>query len=169
MRLILTFAAVAITMLALTSAEAGPKSIGAFCRTNPNVDFPARTFYGPKHKAGERPKEVAAVGATNWRCMDGKVYVCDGGASGSACEKMNASRKPSKEIRETCEGNPGQDFVAIAVIGNSASTWRCRGRTPEIVKTVPLDKRGFMKSTWFPLFDAQGQIKHNIDWGADPR
>ncbi|HEU5017338.1 MAG TPA: hypothetical protein VFT69_05145 [Pseudolabrys sp.] len=137
--------------------------------TNPNVDFPARTFYRPKHKADDRPKEIAAVGATNWRCMDGKVYVCDGGASGSACEKMNASRTPSKDIRETCEYNPGQDFVAIAVIGNSASTWRCRGHTPEIIKTVPLDKRGFMKSTWALLFDGRGKIRRNIEWGADPR
>ena len=83
--------------------------------------------------------------------------------------KMDSSRKPSREMRETCEDNPGQNFVAIAVIGNSSSTWRCQGRTAEIVKTVPLDKRGFMKETWAPLFDARGKINTEAEMGADPR
>jgi hypothetical protein len=112
---------------------------------------------------------VAAVDATNWRCMDGKVYVCNGGASGSACERMNPSRKPSRPVRETCENNPGQDFVAIAVIANSSSTWRCQGRTATIIKTVPLDKRRFMKETWAPLFDGRGKINREMELGADPR
>jgi hypothetical protein len=161
----------AVSSLVLTAANAtaeAPKSIAAFCKANPNLDFPGRSFYGPKRKAGV-PPEVKAVEATNWRCEDGQVYVCAGGASGSACEKMDPRRDPSAEIRQTCEDNPGQDFVATAVIGNSSSTWRCQGRTPAIIKTVPLGNRGFMKETWAPLFDAHGKINTDIELGADPR
>jgi len=169
MHLALMFAAVTlIAFPAMSAAVAAPQSIAAFCVAHPDLDFPGRTFYGATHKQGV-PREVAAVQATNWRCMNGEVYVCAGGASGSACEKMDPSRKPSKEIRETCEDNPGQNFVATAIIGNSSSTWRCQGRTAEIIKTVPLDARGFMTGTWAPLFDARGQVVTKVELGADPR
>lgn len=162
-----------LVMAASTTASAAnaaaPKSVAGFCRANPNFDFPARAFYGRKYHPGIIPPKVAAVGATNWRCMRGKVYVCALDASGASCWKMDASRTPSKDVRETCEGNPGQEFVAMAVIGNSASTWRCNGPTPEIIKTVPLDKRSFMLETWAPLFDVHGNINRHIELNADPR
>lgn len=150
------------------SGAAAAKSIAAFCRANPGLDFPGGVFHGRGREAGV-PAEVAAVQATNWRCMDGKVYVCAGGASGSACERMNPSRRPSPAIRETCRDNPGQAFVAIAAIGNSSSTWRCRGRTATIIQTYPLDTHGFLLGTWAPLFDARGRINRNVELGADPR
>jgi hypothetical protein len=146
-----------------------PMSIREFCQANPNLDFPDRAFYGPHYKVGILPRSVAAVGATNWRCSNGKVYVCAGGAAGSACKKMNPSREPSRDIRQTCEDNPGQDFVATAIIGNSSSTWRCQGPTAKIIATVPLDGRGFMVQTWAPLFDARGKINTSVELGADPR
>lgn len=150
-------------------AATAPKSINEFCQANPNLDFPDHAFYGPHYKHGILPPEVAAVGATNWRCSDGKVFVCTGGAAGSACRKMDPSRKPSQAIRQTCEDDPGQDFVATAIIGNSASTWRCQGSTAKIIATVPLDDRGFMAQTWVPLFDARGKINTGVELGADPR
>ena len=161
----------AATSIALPAASAvtAPKSVAAFCSANPNLDFPDRVYYGPGHSHGALPREVASVGATNWRCRDGNVYVCAGGASGSACQKMDPSRQPSRDISETCADDPEQDFVATAVIGNSSSTWRCRGATPEIIKTVPLDRSGFMQQTWAPLFDAHGNINAAVALGADPR
>lgn len=169
LRLALAFATVTSLTIPAGNAAPAPNSLAAFCKANPNLDFPNRAFFGPKRKRGALPEEVAAVGATAWRCMDGEVYVCVGGAAGSACWKMDPSREPSREIRETCEDNPGQNFVAIAVIGNSSSTWRCQGRTAEIIKTVPLDKRGFMKETWAPLFNDRGTLNTDADLGADPR
>lgn len=166
--LALMIAAATSIALPVSSAVAAPRSVAAVCKAHQDLDFPDPTFYAPKGK-GDLPKEVAAAAATNWRCLDSKVYVCNGGASGSACWKMNPSREPSKEIRETCEDSPGQSFVAIAVIGNSSSTWRCQGPTARIIKTVPLDARGFMKRTWFPLFDAHGTINADIQFDADPR
>ena len=151
------------------NAATAPKSVAAFCSANPDLDFPAGAYYGPGRGNGAVPREVAAVGATNWRCRDGKVYVCAGGASGSACQKMNPSRQPSKDVRAACKDNPGQSFVATVVIANSSSTWRCRGLAAEIIETVPLDSRGFMEQTWVPLFDANGKIDTGVELGADPR
>ena len=150
-------------------AATAPKSISEFCRANRNLDFPDRAFYGLHYRDGVLPRDVATVGATNWRCSEGEVYVCAGGAAGSACRRMNPSREPSQDIRQTCEENPGQDFVAIAIIGNSSSTWRCQGRTAKIIATVPLDGRGFMVQTWAPLFDARGKINTDLELSADPR
>jgi hypothetical protein len=166
-------ALILVTATSIAGASANtataPKSVAAFCSANPDVDFPVGTYYGQGRRTGAVPPDVAAVGATNWRCRDGKVYVCAGGASGSACQKMNPSRQPSKAISETCADNPGQDFVATAVIANSSSTWRCRGSTAEIIATVPLDSRGFMQQTWVPLFDANGKIDTGVELDADPR
>jgi hypothetical protein len=156
----------------LTFSRAGAASpldpLATFCKTHPNVDFPTRTVVGRKLTEGGR-RTLTAVQATNWRCMNGRVYACSRGASGSGCLKMNPSREASDEIRETCKGNPGQTFIAIAVIGNSSSTWRCDGQTPVIIKTVPLDQRGFMKQTWFPLFDSRGKLNANTEPEVDPR
>ena len=168
-RLALMFATTTSLALSTASAATAAKSVAAFCSANPNLDFPDPVYDGPGHKHGALPPEVASVGATNWRCRDGKVYVCAGGASGSACQKMDPSRQPSKDISETCADDPGQNFVATAVIGNSSSTWRCRGSTAEIIATVPLDGRGFMQQTWAPLFDAHGKINADVELEADPR
>ncbi|MDR5729582.1 MAG: hypothetical protein RB191_19370 [Terriglobia bacterium] len=150
-------------------AATAPKSITEFCQANLNLDFPDRAFYGPHYTHGILPRDVAAVGATNWRCSDGRVFVCAGGAAGSACWKMDPSREPSQAIRQTCEDDPGQDFVSTAIIGNSASTWRCQGPNAEIIATVPLDAREFMVQTWAPLYDARGKINISVELGADPR
>jgi hypothetical protein len=170
LRCVLMFAAAAgIAPFPAANAATTSKPVAAFCSANPDLDFPDRVYRGAAHGHDALPPEVASVGATNWRCRDGKVYVCAGGASGSACQKMDSSRQPSKAISETCADDRGQDFVATAVIGNSSSTWRCRGTTPEIIKTVPLDRSGFMQQTWAPLFDTRGNIDAAVELQADPR
>jgi len=141
-------------------------AVTAFCRKNPTVDFPIRVLRGTEIRL---PDRLTAAGVTNWRCMHGRAYICADGAAGSSCWKMDPSREPTKDIRETCEENPGQDFVAMAVIGNSASTWRCEGPAATIIKTVPLDERGFMKAAWLPLFDAHGKLADPDQLGVDPR
>src|SRR5580692_3706835 len=85
----LMFATAASIGLPAARAATAPKSISEFCQANPNLDFPDRAFYGLHYRDGILPRDVAGVGATNWRCSDGKVYVCAGGAAGSACKKMN--------------------------------------------------------------------------------
>jgi len=163
--------ALAVSSASICASQAGTttKSIAAFCRIHPNLDFPARATSELRRNSRGVPEEVAVVRATNWRCMNGKVYVCDGGAAGSACWRMDPSREPSQQVHQACKDNPGQSFVAMAVIGNSASTWRCEGSTPAIIKTVPLDARGFMTETWAPLFRGDGAINMKLELNADPR
>jgi hypothetical protein len=141
--------------LAAPRARAAPvRHVAAFCRAHPTLDHPGR---------GEPlPQAVADVEATDWRCMDGRAWVCAGGAAGNACDRMDPSRRPSMDVREFCEDNPDADFVAMAYIANSASTWRCEGTTPRIIRTAPLDRRGFMKETW-------GLLSPGVELGADPR
>lgn len=127
-------------------------SVRAFCAANPNNDNPAKAFYGPRlYKPGLVPQDVARSGANAWRCMGGRVLVCNIGADGYACQKLNPNPIPSKPVRDYCAANPGSDFVPMVVIGNSARTWRCAGRMPRPLQTQALDQRNFIRKSWRPL------------------
>jgi hypothetical protein len=60
-------------------------------------------------------------------------------------------------------------YIAPHLIGNSSSTWRCRGPTLDIIESVPLDRSGFMRQIWESLFDARGKIDTGVELNADPR
>ncbi len=117
----------------------------AFCAANPNDDNPARA------SATEVPPEVKQAGGNVWRCMDGRVLICNIGADGYPCQKMDPSLKPAKPVRDFCAAHPGSDFVPMYVLGASASTWRCDGATPRPLKTQLLDERDFVKGAWQAL------------------
>jgi hypothetical protein len=125
--------------------------VQAFCAANPVSDNPAKAFYGPGFRFGMVPKEVAAAGANTWRCMGGRVLVCNVGADGYACQKLNPNPSPPKPVRDYCIANPGSSFVPMVVVGNSARTWRCAGRTPRPLQTQALDQRNFTHEAWRPL------------------
>jgi hypothetical protein len=134
------------------SADIAPsKSVMEFCAAEKNNDNPGRDYYGTSFNFSLIPKPVAASGAGSWRCMDGRVWVCNRGADGYLCQKMNASLKPIEAMTEFCRSNPGADFIPMYAIGNSSSTWRCLGAAPAPLATQVLDKRQFIKSAWRPL------------------
>ncbi|MBK6973233.1 MAG: M23 family metallopeptidase [Sterolibacteriaceae bacterium] len=121
----------------------------AYCKAVVTIDMPDKRYTGT-----EPPPAVAnALGhtAVTWRCADGQVLGCYGGASGRACEKMQTSRTPSHYIVQFCVQNPNSDFVPMAWIGNSSSTWKCNGSVPAILKTYPVDKRSFQVGSWKPV------------------
>jgi len=131
-------------------ASAAPADgVRAFCAANPSDDNPSRSY--PAGKRGGVPPEVAKAGANTWRCMDGNVLVCNVGADGYPCQKLDPDPKPAKPVRDFCAAHPGSDFVPMYVIGASATTWRCQGAAPQALKTETLDKRDFLKSAWKPL------------------
>jgi hypothetical protein len=146
----------------LPAAAAPTRSVTAFCRAHPALDHPAKVFWGADAKPGRLPKAVAAAEATDWRCMDGKVMICNASPAGNACWKMDNSGKPSPGIREFCQDNPDADFVPMVALADSAATYRCAGTAPKTLETVPLDQRGFMRGTWAVLGSGQ-------ELGADPR
>ena len=141
--------------LAAFGAKAGAAphtGVRAFCAANPNNDNPAKAFYGPRlYRPGLVPADVAGSGANAWRCMGGRVLVCNIGADGYACQKLNPDPAASKPVRDYCAANPGADFVPMVVIGDSASTWRCAGRLPRVLQTQALDRRNFIGKSWRPL------------------
>jgi hypothetical protein len=145
-------AAIGSASLAPAAYAARPSSrVDAFCAANPNNDNPAKAFYGARFKPHMIPPKVARSGANAWRCMAGRAWVCDIGADGYACQKLNPDPAPAKPVRDYCAANPGSDFVPMVVIGDSASTWRCAGRLPRPLQTQALDPRGFIRKAWRPL------------------
>jgi hypothetical protein len=134
----------AAATLCATGATAAPNNLHAYCSTHRNTA-----------SSGENDtdnKEINAVGANAWRCMDGKVMVCSLGASGAACSKTDlydARRK--KAFADYCHQFPNQDFIDEATSRGLASTWRCVGSKPRMVKKTPVDHKGYYLSAWKPL------------------
>jgi hypothetical protein len=83
-----------------------------------------------------------------WRCMDRRVLACfDGGASGH-CQKWNAARTPTVDMRQFCRDQPNS-AIPMAVAGLAAYDWQCKGRTPVAARLlVVLDKRGYHRDQW---------------------
>ena len=99
--------------------------IVAFCKSHGTLDYPDKTYFAGQYKPGMVPRQVAAVEATNWRCANGRVLLCQNSADGDSCAKKDPSRIPSDDIRESCVVN---DMVARAVSAYSASTWDCKNK-----------------------------------------
>ncbi|MBV8798541.1 MAG: hypothetical protein JO208_01850 [Alphaproteobacteria bacterium] len=144
MKQILAFAiSTALTVGAANASDVG--NLKAFCAIH-------------KNRSGEGlgeldsiPAEVGAAGATNWRCMNGKVLVCNGGASGRACmksEKVDARRRAA--FSDFCRQNPNADIPDALTTGLS-SEWKCVGTRPTQVGREPIDRLGFLKGSWRPL------------------
>jgi hypothetical protein len=129
-----------------SSAETtrGPRNLRAYCA--------AHKSYGGPGEDGTTNREVLAMGANTWRCMDGKVLVCNLGASGAACESTmpyDADRR--KVFVEFCHQNPNSDYIAASISRGLAGEWRCRGVVPVESRRIPVDKRGYFQSSWRPL------------------
>jgi hypothetical protein len=150
--------AVAAEAKAGTPAAPGAQDVVAFCRKHGTLDDPAQAFFGPGYRYGMLPKPLEGTMASDWRCMDGKVYVCENSASGDWCSKKDPSRKPAADIKEFCEDNPGSDAVTDALVMYSASHWKCDGRKAVIAETWALDKRGYMRKMWLRLVIENGVV-----------
>jgi hypothetical protein len=89
--------------------------------------------------------------STRFRCMSGKVWLCNFGAN-LVCDKANASRS-SPGAEEFCAQNPGADVVPMAATGHDTIyAWKCVGKKARISRQVEkLDPRGFIAGNWKPL------------------
>ncbi|WP_342723921.1 lysozyme inhibitor LprI family protein [Bradyrhizobium sp. B097] len=118
----------------------------AFCRAATTLDTPQSVLLDATSEVA-----LAAASTTNtyvWRCMDGEVWACGSGASGSACQTMSSSMTPSKAIFAFCARTPNADFVPMSVIGNSPASCKCVGFRPQVLQAMQLDKRHFMTDSW---------------------
>jgi hypothetical protein len=148
-------------LLGLWLAGAEPRHAGAaddivgFCQQHPTLDYPNRTWFGARYEPGAVPGQVQATGASNWRCMNGKVLLCSDSADGDSCSKKNPSLTPGPFIREDCAESGS---ISRAVSAYSASTWRCVKKHPVIQQTYRLDSRGFMSTMWLPYVVENGKV-----------
>jgi len=89
--------------------------------------------------------------STSFRCMAGKVWLCNTGAN-LVCEKrIPAARQQAQRI--FAKQNPGSDVVPMAATGlGTIYEWTCQGKTAVISKQVEtVDPRGFITENWKQL------------------
>lgn len=88
--------------------------------------------------------------STVFRCMDGKVWLCNYGANLS-CAKGDVSRI-SEGATAYCSDHPGSDAVPMYATGHATIYWwACVGSEPRITQAETLDPRGFFANQRRPL------------------
>jgi hypothetical protein len=89
--------------------------------------------------------------STSFRCMDGKVWLCNIGAN-LVCGKAKASRT-SPGASDFCKQNPGSNVVPMAATGHDTIyEWTCADNKAVISKQIEtVDPRGFLTDNWKPL------------------
>ncbi len=100
---------------------------------------------------------------------DGRIWVCGDSADGDWCSKKDASRTPSSILREVCHDDPESTSLSFAEEHYSAFDWRCKGGTPVIIQSYPLDRRGFFKASWTPLVVKHGAVVGPTELPSGPR
>lgn len=126
------------------AAHAEPRNLKAFCAAH-------KTYAGPG-ESGTKNRAVLAMNADTWRCMGGRVWVCYLGASGAGClrtSRYDVSRR--RAFEDYCRQNPNIDYVPMSLQAGLASEWRCRGLSPVKIRSIPVDRLGYMTASWKPL------------------
>ena len=88
-----------------------------------------------------------------WRCMGGKVYVCNFGANLACDAKANTDSTPTSGEKDYCQQNPTSDFIPAYITGHdSVYNWSCRngiGVAGEII--VKPDAQGYLSNIWYEI------------------
>jgi hypothetical protein len=158
------------TAMAEPAATARHGDVVAFCKAHRSVDFPGRLFFGPGYTPGAIPQQLSKLdGPLQWRCLEGRVWVCLDSADGDWCSKKDVSRRPSPLLRQACREDPERVSLSFAEEHYSAFDWRCKGGTPVIIQSYPLDQHGFFKASWTPLVVRRGVVIGPTELPAGPR
>lgn len=152
---VLAAAAGALTLFALGAARA--QDVPALCArvTNDDRVRPIPITLVPKARElftfSSQAANAYVQKSTFFRCMDGKVWLCNTGAN-LVCGKADTSRT-SAGASAFCKDNPGSDVVPMAATGHDTIyEWKCDGKKAVIAKeAVPVDSRGFLSDNWKPL------------------
>jgi len=161
----------AVTMARAEPVPAAPHGDAvAFCKAHRSVDFPGRLFFGAGYWPGAIPRQLSKLdGPLRWRCMEGRVWVCSDSADGDWCAKKDVSLRPSPLLRQACREDPERVSLSFAEAHYSAFDWRCKGGTPVIIQSYPLDRHGFFKASWIPLVVRRGVVIGPTELPAGPR
>ncbi|MFP3895614.1 MAG: hypothetical protein ACLFV5_02085 [Anaerolineales bacterium] len=137
----------------------------AYCTAIGTIDAPDERYVGEavpesiikdlREKAGvadDAPDDWIASGTT-WRCMDGQVWACFGGANLPCSEKADTSTTPQPEMEEFCAENPNADIIPAAVTGRATVyEWRCVDGIPQAGEQIfEPDAQGFLSDFWYEI------------------
>lgn len=88
---------------------------------------------------------------TIWRCMGGKVYVCNFGANLPCDSKADTDKNPTQEMIDFCKANQDSEFIPMAVTGHSTIySWHCVKDLPEVLDQISqVDAAGFLSNIWY--------------------
>lgn len=150
-----TFVA-AFALSALSQPNGGPRAqdVPYLCRLVRNDDRVRPIPITLIPKARELFEFSAAVPdsfiqqSTTFRCMNGKVFLCNTGAN-LVCGKASASRS-SPGAAAFCKANPDADSVPMVATGHDTIyEWRCNGKEAVISGEIAtVDARGFISENW---------------------
>jgi hypothetical protein len=95
----------------------------------------------------EMPAEMIEKG-TVFRCMDGKIWLCNSGANLN-CNKANVTRQ-LPGAANWCHENPNAATVPAAATGrDTIYNWTCSGTLARISKQAfHVDRRGYIRENW---------------------
>ena len=132
------------------------QSVLTFCKANRTVDYPPDKGFGLPEDNGV-PPEFVDMNVGKWRCMDGQVFICSDTADGDQCSRKSDNRHP-RVVAEACQVNRDSSSVPSFAGHPYQYDWACRGGKPVLIKTYPLDRRGFFLEAWAPLIVKNGVI-----------
>jgi hypothetical protein len=132
------------------------QSVLGFCKAHMTVDFPPEKGFGSPEGGGV-PPELLVINADTWRCLDGQVLVCADSADGDQCARKADDRHP-RIVAEVCHDLGSSDDVPFYAGHPYRYDWACRGGKAVIIKTYPLDRRGFFQNAWARLVVRDGVV-----------
>ena len=144
--LVSSFFVYSISLISIGSANSSD-GIKEYCRNVRNDDTVKNI---PKELLNDARSVYGGASApTVYRCMNGRVMLCNLGAN-NICAKPE-KRRGSPEITKFCEENPNQG-VPFSVTGHGTLyVWKCVGGRPVIEQTFQTDARGFIADLWTPI------------------
>ena len=136
-----------------------------YCAAVGNADVPGPPYQGPRvpDRLVEAVRKVFGVSPmatkrwvkeeTHWRCMNGRVWVCFGGANIPCLVKADTSKEPTDKMKAFCRAHPQAIAIPLSVRGRATVyQWRCEDGKPQVVGQVYTpDGRGFISQFWRPL------------------
>jgi hypothetical protein len=127
----------------VSASQINPHAFCAAHRNNPGPGDQSRR---------DIPRAVKDAGGSYWRCSNGNVMICNGGATGFGCargQRVDADRK--RAFIGFCIQNSGSDYIPEALTVGLHAEWRCNGTTPMEVHKNKLDTKGYAVGNWRPL------------------
>ena len=132
------------------------QSVFGFCKAHTTVDYLPDKGFGSSDDSGF-PPELLAIKADKWRCLNGQVFVCSDSADGDQCARKSDDRHP-RIVAEVCHDLDNSEYVPFYAGHPYRYDWACRGGKAVIIKTYPLDGRGFFQKAWARLVMKNGVV-----------